>query len=130
MGGLRYNPREQCWNKMGRALLGLVRPSRAATFEGKIRRVLPEHICQEEGAAYGGVPVAILADLLNTTQQAIWAIVFGDVYTDGTGRPRFLAILDNHKGRGTVITPAYEHNRGVRTKQDKQKRHENFASWE
>ena len=46
-GGLSYNPHEQCWNKMGRALLGLVRPSRTATFEGKTRRVLPHHICQD-----------------------------------------------------------------------------------
>jgi hypothetical protein len=112
---------------MGRALLGLVRPSRTATFEGKTRKILPEHICMEEGAAYGGVPVATLATLLDTTQQAIWAIVFGDVYTDGSGRPRFHAILDNNRGRGPVIQPAFEHNRGVRTKQ---KRRENLLPWE
>ena len=110
---------------MGRALLGLVRPTRCATFEGKTRKVLHEHICWQEGAAYGGLPVATCASLLDTTPQAIYAIVFGDTYAD-SGKPRFHVILEA-RGREAVIQPSYEFNRGVHTRQ---KRNENLQPWE
>ena len=107
-GGQKFDRGCEKWKSLARALLGLVR-GHQCQYRNKRITILPEDF--REGTQ--AVPLALLADLLSTSNETLWAIVFQDRYRPVEGQQhgfrRFTALLPSGN-RPAAVQAFYEMN--------------------
>ena len=111
-GGQKFDRGCEKWKSLARALLGLVR-GHQCQYRNKRITILPEDF--REGTQ--AVPLALLADLLSTSNETLWAIVFQDRYRPVEGQQqgfrRFTALLPSGN-RPAAVLPFYQMNTKTR----------------
>ena len=107
-GSQKFNRSCDNWRALARALLGLVRGGQCQ-YCGKHISISPQDYREGTNA----VPLALLADLLGTSNETIWAIVLQDRYRpcqdQQHGFRRFTAILPSGN-RPAAVHAFYEMN--------------------
>jgi hypothetical protein len=107
-GHQKFNRSCDKWRSLARALLGLVRGGQCQ-YCGKHITISPQDY--REGTK--AVPLPLLADLLGTSKEKIWAIVLQDRYKPAEdqqhGCRRFTALLPSGN-RPAAVQAFYEMN--------------------
>ena len=101
-GNKQFNRSCDKWRTLARALLGLVRGGQCK-YCGRHITISPQDY--REGTT--AVPLALLADLLGTSKEKLWAIVLQDRYSNGFRR--FTALLPSGN-RPAAVQAFYEMN--------------------
>ncbi len=117
-GGQKFNRSCDGWRTLARALLGLVRHGQCQ-YCGKHITISPKDF--REGTQ--AVPLALLADLLGTSNETLWAIVLQDRYRpfqdQQHGVRRFTALLPSGN-RPAAVHAFYQMN--TRTRKEEAQR--------
>jgi hypothetical protein len=118
-GNQKFNRNSDNWRPLARALLGLVRGGQCQ-YGGKHITISPQDY--REGTR--AVPMPLLANLLGTSKEKLWAIVLQDRYKPAQdqqhGYRRFTAFLPSGN-RPAAVQAVHELN--TRSRKEAQRAH-------